>query len=186
MRRSFILRVLPLALALLMPGSRAEGQGLVSLGVAGGLSMPFGDLGDVANPGWRALGTLAIGVPLVPIGVRLDAAYDRFGLDATLPGAAGSATGARQLFSGTANITFSLPVMVPLLTPYAIAGLGPYHASCTGDAQCNGVTRVGYNGGVGIRFGALRIHGFAEMRYHYVPLPGGSEQYVPVTVGLLF
>ena len=32
----------------------------------------------------------------------------------------------------------------------------------------------------------LRIHGFAEMRYHYVPLPGGSEQYVPVTVGLLF
>ena len=94
-------------------------------------------------------------------------------------------SGSRQLFSGTANVTFSLPVMLPLLTPYAIAGLGPYHASCTG-VTCDGVTRVGYNGGVGIRFGALRIHGFAEMRYHYVPLPGGSEQYVPVTVGLLF
>ena len=83
------------------------------------------------------------------------------------------------------NATLRLSPL-PLLTPYAIAGLGPYHVSCSGPASCRSSTRVGYNAGLGIRFGALLIHGFAEARYHYVSTPGGSVQYVPVTIGLLF
>jgi len=178
-------RVLPLGLALLVPASRISGQGMIAAGFGGGLSMPTGALHDVANPGWRALGTVAIGVPLVPVGLRLDASYDRFGYQKTPIGAAGSETGSRSVFAGTVNATFRLSPL-PVITPYAIAGLGPYHTSCSGPASCESVTHLGYNGGVGIRFGALLIHGFAEVRYHYVSVPGGSVQYVPVTVGLLF
>jgi hypothetical protein len=185
MRLSKFWRVLPVALLLLAPATRADGQGLVSLGVGGGLAMPFGALGDVANPGWRALGTMAIGVPLVPVGLRLDASYDRFGLQRTPLGAAGSETGSQSVFAGTVNGTLRLSPL-PLITPYAIAGLGPYHVSCSGPATCESATRVGYNAGLGLRFGALLIHGFAEVRYHYVPTPGKSMQFVPVTVGLLF
>ncbi len=185
LRFSKMWRVLPLALALLAPATRASGQGLIALGVGGGLAMPFGSLGDVANTGWRAMGTLAVGVPLVPVGLRVDASYDRFGFQRTPIGAAGSETGSQSIFAGTVNGTLRLSPL-PLITPYAIAGLGPYHASCSGPATCKSSTHIGYNGGVGIRFGAVLIHGFAEVRYHYVPVPGGSVQYVPVTVGLLF
>ena len=185
LRFSNIWRVLPLAAALLAPAARAEGQGLISAGVGGGLSMPFGSLGDVANPGWRALGTIKVGVPLVPVGLRLDASYDRFGFQRTPIGAAGSETGSQSVFAGTVNGTLRLSPL-PLITPYAIAGLGPYHVSCSGPASCESATHVGYNAGVGVYFGALLIHGFAEVRYHYVSMPGGNVQYVPVTVGLLF
>jgi opacity protein-like surface antigen len=125
-------------------------------------------------------------LPLVPVGVRLDAAYDRFGFDRTPVGAAGTATGAQQIVSGTVNATVHLPAALPLLSPYAIGGLGPYRLSCSGVASCESETRMGWNAGVGIRFGLLLIHGFAEARYHYVPATGGSVQYVPITVGLLF
>jgi len=185
LRFSNIWRVLPLAAALLAPAARAEGQGLISAGVGGGLSMPFGSLGDVANPGWRALGTIKVGVPLVPVGLRLDASYDRFGFQRTPIGAAGSETGSQSVFAGTVNGTLRLSPL-PLITPYAIAGLGPYHVSCSGPASCESATHVGYNAGLGVYFGALLIHGFAEVRYHYVSMPGGNVQYVPVTVGLLF
>ena len=185
MRHSKIWRVLPLALLLLVPGTRADGQGLIALGVGGGLSKPVGSLGDVANTGYRALGTLAIGVPLVPVGLRIDGSYDRFGYQRTLIGAAGSETGSQSVLAGTVNATLRLSPL-PVVTPYAIAGLGPYHTSCSGPATCESATHVGYNAGVGVRFGAVLIHGFAEVRYHYVSMPGGSVQYVPVTVGLLF
>ena len=185
MRFSNIWRVLPVTLALLAPTARADGQGLISAGVGGGLSMPVGSLGDVANPGWRALGTIKVGVPLVPVGLRLDASYDRFGYQRTLLGASGSETGSRSVFAGTVNGTLRLSPL-PLITPYAIAGLGPYRTSCSGPASCPSETHVGYNAGLGVYFGALVLHGFAEVRYHYVSMPGGNIQYVPVTVGLLF
>ena len=185
MRLSKFWRVLPAALLLLAPATRVEGQGLISAGVGGGLSMPVGSLSDVANPGWRALGTIKVGVPLVPVGLRLDASYDRFGFQRTPLGAAGSETGSRSVFAGTVNGTLRLSPL-PLITPYAIAGIGSYHTSCSGPASCESETHVGYNAGLGVYFGAPLIHGFAEVRYHYVSLPGGSMQFVPVTVGLLF
>jgi len=185
MRFSKLCRVLPVALLLLAPAMRADGQGLISAGIGGGLSMPMGSLGDVANTGWRALGTIKVGVPLVPVGLRLDASYDRFGFQRTPIGAAGSETGSQSVFAGTVNGTLRLSPL-PLLTPYAIAGFGPYHTSCSGPAICESATHVGYNAGLGVYFGGLVLHGFAEVRYHYVSLPGGSIQFVPVTVGLLF
>jgi hypothetical protein len=185
LRMTNMWRVLPLTLALLAPATRVSAQGLISAGIGGGLSMPTGALGDVANTGFRALGTVAVGVPLVPVGLRLDASYDRFGFQRTPLGATGSETGSQSVFAGTVNGTFRLSPL-PLITPYAIAGLGPYHTSCSGPATCESVTRMGYNAGVGVRFGALLIHGFAEVRYHYVPTPGKSTQFVPVTIGLLF
>ena len=185
MRLSNIWRALLSALLLLVPAMRANGQGLIAFGVGGGVSKPVGSLGDVANTGWRAVGTLKVGVPLVPVGLRLDASYDRFGYQRTLLGASGSETGSQSVFAGTVNGTLRLSPL-PLITPYAIAGIGPYHTSCSGPATCESATHVGYNAGLGVYFGALLIHGFAEVRYHYVSMPGGSVQYVPVTVGLLF
>lgn len=174
------------ALALLALPPRASAQGPLSLGAGAGLAMPVGDFGDATNPGFRALGTLAVHVPLVPIGARLDLAYDRFPFQAAPLGAAGSSTGAQTIVSATANVVLHMPGATPIGW-YAIGGAGPYRVGCSGVASCESVTRTGWNAGIGAQVGLLAIHGFVEARLHSVSVPGGgSARYVPITVGLLF
>ena len=182
MRRSFMQGAIVLVLFTFAPMTRSSGQ--VALGVGVGPAIPLGDLGDVANTGWRALGTVAIGVPLVPVGLRLDAAYDHFGFQKTPVGSTGSDTGAESVLSATANVTLRLPFSVPLVSTYLIAGTGPYRVSCSGPATCATQTKAGWNAGVGARFGILVVHGFVEARLHHVSVTGGSVQYLPITVGL--
>ena len=54
-------------------------QRLVSFGVAGGVSIPQGDLRDAANTGWHALGTVVVSTPMQPLGLRLDGATTDLG-----------------------------------------------------------------------------------------------------------
>ena len=147
LRFSKLWRVLPLALALLAPASRVSGQGMIAAGFGGGVSMPTGALHDVANPGWRALGTVAIGVPLVPVGLRLDASYDRFGYQRRWSARRDRRTGSQSVFAGTVNARRFRLLALPVITPYAIAGLGPYQHELLGPASCESSTHLGYNGG---------------------------------------
>jgi hypothetical protein len=55
-----------------------EAQRPIRIGLAGGVSLPQGDLSDVANTGWHALGTIALSTLMQPLGLRLDVAYNRF------------------------------------------------------------------------------------------------------------
>lgn len=158
----------------------------IALGVAGGVPMPLGEFGDNVNPGWRALGTLALGTPMLPLGLRLDAAYDQLGFTRTLVGSGGSSAGAQRVVSVTLNPTYRLPMPGSSFSPYLIAGAGAYSVGCAGDASCDAVTRAGWNAGLGTRFVTAGLHGFAEARYHYVEMRGGRVQYLPFTLGLLF
>jgi hypothetical protein len=160
-----------------------HGQRPVSIGLAGGASLPQGHFGDGVDVGWHALGTLALGHPIHPLGIRLDAAYNQF----ASAGAAAAATGGSQrAISLTANPTYRLPSAGWPLAPYVIGGAGAYRLGCTGDAVCGETTRFGWNAGLGTRFIGLGLRGFVEARYHRVGLPGGDVHYVPVTLGLTF
>jgi hypothetical protein len=184
MRRSTMAAAALMLISLLVPAvSRAQSP--ISLGLAGGVALPLSSFSDDAVPGWRALGTLAVGVPMIPVGLRVDAAFDRFGVDRPLVGSASSPSGSERIASLTANVTYRL-VPLPIVSPYLIGGGGSYHVSCGGDITCGSSTYFGWNGGVGLRFGALGLHAFAEARYHHVNISGGSVQYVPVTFGLMF
>jgi hypothetical protein len=184
MRRSTVIAAVIMMLTLLAP-TASRAQSPISLGLGGGVALPLSSFSDDAVPGFRALGTLAVGVPLIPIGLRIDAAFDRFGVDRPLVGSAGSASGSQRVASLTANATYRL-LPLPIVSPYLIGGGGSYRVSCGGDITCESTTYFGWNGGVGLRFGALGLHAFAEARYHHVNVGGGGIQYVPVTVGLFF
>ena len=184
MRRWTVTMAALMTMSLFAQGS-ARGQSPIALGLAGGVALPLSSFSDDVIPGWRALGTLAVGVPLIPIGLRVDAAFDRFGVDRALVGSTKSPSGSRRIASLTANATYRL-LPLPIVSPYLIGGGGSYHVSCGGDIKCESSTFFGWNGGVGLRFGALGVHAFAEARYHHVSVSGGSVQYVPVTVGLMF
>jgi hypothetical protein len=173
MRRSTCAAALLAALA----ATPLPAQRPISVGVAGGVSFPQGNFGDVVDVGWHALGTLALSTLMQPLGLRLDGAFNEFGL---------TDEGTQRALSVTLNPTYRLPMTSSPFSPYVIAGAGAYHLDCSGDASCDGTTRFGWNAGAGTKVTALGLRAFVEARYHHVAFEGPDVHYVPLTVGLMF
>jgi hypothetical protein len=165
----------------LAPLGAPEAQRPISVGVAGGVSVPQGNLRDGANTGWHALGTIALGTLMQPIGLRLDAAYNRFAFSDGV-GATAGLDGHQSIGSATLNASYRLPMTNSPLSPYLIGGVGAYRSDCSlGTASCAAVTRFGWNAGLGTRMRVLPFGTFIEARYHRTRRSG----FVPVTVGVV-
>jgi hypothetical protein len=182
MRRSMLLVVLPVAL---VPVAAIAAQRPISIGIAGGVSVPSGDLRDGVNTGWRALATVALSTPMQPLGLRLDAAYDRFAFSDRVRAAVGD-SGNQTVGSMTLNATYRLPMTDSPLSPYLISGLGAYRTACSPGPSCDAVTRYGWNVGLGSRLLVLGVRSFVEARYHRTGRGDSDVHFFPVTVGLLF
>jgi hypothetical protein len=188
MRRSTLMTTaLLLATAVFSPASSLHGQiRPFRIGVGGGPAMPLGESGDQLVLGWNALGMVAISVPAVPIGLRLDAAYNQFGFERALIGSGGP-PGAERVVSFTVNPVLNLPNEGSLVTPYFLGGVGSYSVGCTeSSATCTSSTHVGWNVGGGAKFQLFGLRAFAEARYHRTTQSSLSVQYLPLTLGLLF
>lgn len=161
-------------------------QAQLHLGIAGGLSAPVGDFGDIADAGYHLTGMLAVSVPAAPIGLRLEGSFNEFKYKSGLL----STNAKARLWSATANGVLSSP---GIIGPYLIGGLGIYNASCS-ECSSSSSTKAGFNGGVGLKLGLTGFSAFVEARYHYIP--GGSDattggtksstQFIPVSVGVTF
>ena len=160
----------------------ASAQRVISLGVAGGISVPQGSLGDGASTGWHALGTVVVGTPMQPLGLRVDVAYNRFAFSDAVRAAAG-ASGYQSVGSATANATYRLPMTDSPVSPYIISGLGAYRSECSSGEGCDATTRYGWNAGLGAKLYAFRVRSFIEARYHRTARGERTIQYFPVTVG---
>ena len=185
MRRSTLTAAMLATMCAVAPADTLHAQGLVSAGLGGGVALPLSTFSDEVVPGFRALGTLAVGAPLYPLGLRIDGAYDRFDVEAA-PAGAVDFDGAQRVVSATINPTYRLPSAGAPISPYLIAGVGADNVGCTGDYTCESSTHFGWNAGAGFTFRAFGFRAFAEARYHRVEASGGSVQYVPVSAGLLF
>ena len=167
------MRLLPLAalfVAATLGPPALTAQGAIGVALGGGASLPTDELDGDASAGWNALAALVIGVPMHPIGLRVDAAYSQFGLGG----------GHESLASATLNLTYRLPMTRSLLSPYLIAGAGGYRTDCGGGAACADGTRFGWNAGLGTRLRLFALTTFVEARYHRA---GERGAYVPVTFG---
>ncbi len=156
----------------------AAQQRPISIGLAGGVSFPQGDLADGANTGWHALGTIALSTLMQPLGLRLDVAYNRF--------ESSGADGNQSVGSATLNGTYRLPMTDSPMSPYLIAGLGAYRTECSGGTACDATTRFGWNVGLGTKLYVLGFRSFLEARYHTTKRGDTRLNYFPVTFGLLF
>ena len=184
MRRSTMMAAVLVFLSALAPLPTLRAQtGLISLGVGGGVSLPQGAFSDAFETGWHGMATLAVGVPLVPLGLRVDGAYHRFGGKAALEGLDDQS---ERVISGTVNATLRLPIVGSPITPYVIGGGGIYNLGCSGEVTCGSNSDFGWNAGAGLRLSLLGLNAFAEARYHRVSVTGATVQYVPITVGLFF
>jgi hypothetical protein len=184
------------AVALLAAPAALSAQIHTGISLAGGIALPTGDFKDGTSNGYKVdngfnlAAGLNVGVPLLPIGVRLEGAYNRFNIGGLPNGFSGN----QDIISGTVNGTFGLGL------PYVIGGLGYYSskANVSGSGSTNASERTnaaGFNAGVGLRFPLGLISTFAEIRYHKMlgdsnlnsaTKVAANSAYIPITFGINF
>jgi|SRR5690606_10404305 len=169
-----------LSIATMVAGSTADAQMVdnarpVTIGLAGGLSMPLGDFGDSFKSGYNVTGSIGFRPAAIPFGIRAEVGYQSFdadGFDITL-----------STLYGTANAVFNLGAGGTGIAPYVIGGVGMYNVDADmGDSE----TEFGFNGGAGLRFALSGFNTFLEARYHHVLTEGDAMTFVPITFGVEF
>jgi hypothetical protein len=156
-----------------------------SLGIAAGVSMPQGSFKDIAGSGLNATLALGIGMPMLPVGVRLEGSYNRFAFSDDMKALVGE-KGNWNFASATGNVTLGLPLSAIVVSPYLIAGGGMYWGNCSVKSACDGESKFGYNAGLGVKLRALLASGYVEARYHSIQTEGESTNFVPITIGIMF
>ena len=153
--------------------TEAQLPSLLHFNVNGGAAMPMSEAGDVWNAGLRVGAGVELKAPLIPVGLRVDGAYDRMGLK--LDGGT-----KLSILSGTVNGTFTLPIM-PI---YMVGGIGMYRMDAGDGATSN---EFGFNAGVGIRLPLPFLPSpFVEARLNQINSEGESFRYVPIVAGIRF
>jgi hypothetical protein len=168
---------------MLSAASSLEGQRPISIGLGGGISEPEGDLRDGVSTGWHALGTLAWSPVMLPLGLRVDLAHNRFAFSDETQTAVGG-DGHQETTSATLNATYRLPMTDSPMSPYLISGLGAYHSRCSVGPGCDGTTRYGWNVGLGTRLFVLGFRSFLEARYHRTEYGEMNVHFLPLTFGV--
>jgi hypothetical protein len=168
-----------------LAGTPLEAQSPISLGVAGGVSVPQGDVSDNVNTGWHALLAAELASPMHPWGLRLDVAYNRFAFTEELETALGG-EGDLTAGSATLNFTYRLPRVTSPIQPYLLAGLGAYRTDCSLGPGCESRVRYGWNYGLGAKFFFLGFRNFVEIRGHRTKSRTDDVHYFPLTLGIMF
>jgi hypothetical protein len=180
MRRSLVVAA---SIGILFAPTSLAAQRPVSIGIAGGASIPAGELRTGVDVGWHALATIVVSTLMQPLGLRIDVAYNRFPFSEDVRALADEfqSTG-----SATLNFTYRLPMTNSPMSPYLISGVGAYRSECSLDTGCEATTRYGWNVGLGTKLYVLGFRSFLEARYHRTEAGDSDVHYIPVTFGLMF
>jgi hypothetical protein len=180
LKRSLFLAIATIALVA-APRANAQLGALkpISLGIAGGAAQPMSDLKEGASIGYNGTLALAINLPFIPVGLRIDGAYNGFGEKAGIPGKL-------NVISATGNVVWRLPSIG--VSPYLIGGAGLYRTAVTGSGIPSvSDSHLGYNAGVGVNLPLTVFKAFVEARYNRVQLDNSQHmEFVPVTFGIMF
>jgi hypothetical protein len=176
LKRSFFVAALA-GLALVSIEARAQvAPNSVQLGVAAGASIPLSDLSDVANTGFNGTVTLGFTPTMIPLGVRIDGAYNQWGVKSALGG------GSLHSTSLTGNLVYKVPGAS--FSPYAIGGAGWYNLGGSGGGPSE--NDFGWNIGGGLSMALSGFDTFIEARYNQVQSTGVATKFVPITFGVMF
>lgn len=173
-----ILSILVAAGIVAAPAARAQSlSNPFQVGGAAGIAFPTGDLGIVANTGYNITVALGYNPAASPVGLRFEGAYNEFG--SQLGG------GSRNIAAFTANVVFALPAAG--FTPYVIGGAGLYRPNESIALGNTAENDFGFNIGGGVKLPlSSSFETFVEARYNRVSAIGGSQSFIPVTVGIMW
>ena len=192
---------LRLALGVLLltsvPPTVASGQFYhVTLGVAGGLTVPTGNSTTPIQTGFNGQAYVLVRLlPFLPV-LRFNLGYSHYAFKDALDSAAGAGYNgkSRQVLSGLGELSLPLFKIGPV-RPYVLAGVGAFHVRTSADSAAVGKTQTSFNfgidGGGGLSLALGRFSAFAEGRVQNVYTKAGGFiksakqiQAVPVSFGL--
>jgi Outer membrane protein beta-barrel domain len=151
-------------------------------GVGGGLTTPMSDYKNLDKTGWHVMGNVEFGIPLSPVGVRVDGIYGQASHQDSI------GPGNTKLIGGLVSVVWKIPVAAPILKPYLIAGGGFYSRKLTITSQPavdTTVSKFTFGVGGGVRLGVGPARFFAEARYVSMQTDPKTT-FVPITVGINF
>jgi opacity protein-like surface antigen len=150
----------------------------VQFGIAAGAALPTSDLSDAASTGYNVTGTIGINPQLIPLGIRIDGAYNRFAFKNGVDGDV-------HFTSVTGNLVYKIPSAA--ISPYLIGGAGWYNVGGTVQGFGGGSSNhFGWNLGGGISMPLSGVDTFIEARYNQFQGNGESLKYIPITFGIMF
>jgi opacity protein-like surface antigen len=144
-----------------------------SFSIAGGLSLPVSDFGDVEQSGYNGTIGLNFGAPLIPVGARIEGSINGFNHKNNL-------SGDTRVLSATAN------AIVGLGMPYLIGGVGYYNTRIKVGALSDDRSSGGFNIGAGLSFPLPALSPFVEIRYHQLLGDNDKVKFIPITFGIKF
>jgi hypothetical protein len=151
-------------------------------GIAAGAALPMSDLKDATDMGFNVTGIIAFHPQLIPLGVRVDVAYNSFNIKNEF-----NINGNIHFTSVTGNLVYSIPSTT--VAPYLIGGAGLYNEAADFPGLGSGSeNRFGFNLGGGIKLPLSGFDTFLESRYNQVSGSNGapSLKFIPITFGLMF
>ncbi len=150
----------------------------VKIGIAGGVAIPTSDLSDVASTGFNGTVTVGFSPAMIPLGIRIDGAYNQFAIKDALGG------GNIHFTSVTGNFVYKIPGAT--VSPYAIGGAGWYQAEVNLPGLGTGSeNKIGWNLGGGISMPLSGFSTFIEARYNQVQTDTPLK-FIPITFGVMF
>lgn len=176
--------LVPVAMLLLAAG--AAGAQIPSITLFGGAVMPTGDASNGLNAGFTVGAALDMHVPVMPLGLRAEGSYARFGMQGL---------GGTGITANTSDLGFNLNAVVtvlplPLFHPYITAGPSYSNLKVSASDGTNSGSQSeghwGYNAGGGIDFGLGPIGMRLDARYKHISVNGSSWTSVPLTLGFRF
>ena len=172
MRRS-LFAVLGASMLALAP-SLMSGQ--ARFGLAGGFAAPVSVLAQDANPGFNVAAGLNFGGTHVPIGARVEGAFNGFTLK--------EFNDHVRILDLTVNAIANVGQRPT--SPYLIGGLGLYNSKVAARDSKNA---LGMNIGGGLRFPVGDMTTFFEARYHLMfgnRTDLANYQFIPISFGVVF
>lgn len=170
----------------------------ITFGVSAGASIPMGDLssknvdtGGGAQTGFNVNGIIGYDSPTLPVGIRGELMYNRFGVDKDLTGGVNANW---SVLGGSVNAVLNMGSNQQA-RPYLIGGVGfaQLKASASESGASVSVSKSGFalNGGVGFRFPLGTMSTFLEARYHYLMTEdkdtgAPNATFLPISFGVLF
>ena len=166
-------------MTVLMGARAVEAQ--VRFGLAGGMSLPQADAGDLFDSGFHGQVMLGFGMIALPVKLRADLSYHNFG--AKDDGLLLENDDELRVISGAINAIATMGGIG--VKPYLTGGMGLYNSEIT-DAES--ATDFGINGGIGLEFSLTGLSAFLEVRYVNVFVGDDARDLslVPITFGLMF
>jgi hypothetical protein len=155
----------------------------VTFGFSGGLTIPFGSLGDINGAGLNLQAHAGIKPSSIPFGLRGDLGlFTTAGK--TLPNVgnvAGNSYPSTTWTTANVNAVYNFEgAKDATFVPYVLGGVGLYNGT-------RGFgSKFGVNGGGGLTFKLSGFDAFAEARVHNIFTDGFSARMIPISFGINF